>query len=102
MFCYVLLFHQASEPSMRGKRANAATALPRRSQCLQEPNLVPGQIDGHLVTRFVTVWLRFWYFPPPNLVFPPLNQAQQVPTGPAIGLIHFQRQHVIASFCLLV
>jgi hypothetical protein len=33
---------------LRGERANEATTLSCCSQCFQEPNLVPRQIDGHL------------------------------------------------------
>jgi hypothetical protein len=32
---------------MGSERTNDATALSGRSQCFQEPNLLPGQIDGH-------------------------------------------------------
>ena|SRR5215469_416454 len=47
MFHYVLRFNQANEPDNRGCRTNDATALSRSPQCFKEPNLIPGQIDGH-------------------------------------------------------
>ena len=47
MFHYVLRFDQANGPDNRGWRTNDAAALSRRPQCLKEPNLIPGQIDGH-------------------------------------------------------
>ena len=47
MFHYVLRFDQANEPDNRGWRTNDAAALSRSPQCLKEPNLIPGQIDGH-------------------------------------------------------
>ena len=47
VFRYVSRLHQASEADTRGWRADRATALSRGSQCFQEPNLVPGQIEGN-------------------------------------------------------
>jgi hypothetical protein len=34
--------------------------------------------------------------------FLPLNEAQEVPTGPAIGFIQLQREHIIARLGLHV
>jgi hypothetical protein len=45
--CFVTYCTSTNERARHERLANDATALSGSSQCFQEPNLAPGQIDGH-------------------------------------------------------
>src|SRR5260370_42325209 len=54
------------------------------------------------MTRPLTTVVTIAVLSVADLVFPPFNEPQQMPPGPAIGFVHLQREDIVASLCFFV